>query len=323
MNLHGNQSSRRSGFTLIELLVVIAIIAILAAILFPVFAQAKFAAKKTVALSNCKQLALGLQMYSPDYDDHYPVRYLDGQSDTYSPRRLIWKDAVYPYIKNGGRHENVDRTQQVADFSQGDGGVFQDPLNQASWSSRDMGDWGGVNGPVGAGDMTNRFPRGWATNNMLGNNELGMTPANYDAGAPDFWATNGNGGNQGILQTPAQDVILASQRVRYVGFDSTNLAYTSTVDGYPGQQADSYDPTYQYSVAVNHGAGMIVVGFVDGHAKAINAMKTVSDDMWDTYGPGAFGTSHDAGQDPGCFCAMGSGWILDQMAKIPVWRDKQ
>ena len=60
---------RRSGFTLIELLVVIAIIAILAAILFPVFAQAKLAAKKTTALSNAKQIATANFIYMGDYDD--------------------------------------------------------------------------------------------------------------------------------------------------------------------------------------------------------------------------------------------------------------
>jgi len=62
----------KKAFTLIELLVVIAIIAILAAILFPVFAQAKLAAKKTTSLSNQKQIALGIIMYAADADDHYP-----------------------------------------------------------------------------------------------------------------------------------------------------------------------------------------------------------------------------------------------------------
>ncbi|MFZ4507266.1 MAG: prepilin-type N-terminal cleavage/methylation domain-containing protein [Fimbriimonas sp.] len=60
---------KRKAFTLIELLVVIAIIAILAAILFPVFAQAKESAKRTSELANMKQLALGNIMYSADYDD--------------------------------------------------------------------------------------------------------------------------------------------------------------------------------------------------------------------------------------------------------------
>jgi prepilin-type N-terminal cleavage/methylation domain-containing protein len=61
---------KKTAFTLIELLVVIAIIAILAAILFPVFAQAKMAAKKTAALSNAKQIATANMMYMGDYDDH-------------------------------------------------------------------------------------------------------------------------------------------------------------------------------------------------------------------------------------------------------------
>jgi len=64
--------SRRRAFTLIELLVVIAIIAILAAILFPVFARARAAARKTVGLSNLKQIALGTLMYAQDYDEHWP-----------------------------------------------------------------------------------------------------------------------------------------------------------------------------------------------------------------------------------------------------------
>ena len=63
---------RRLGFTLIELLVVIAIIAILAAILFPVFARAREKARQTQCLSNYKQLALAVQMYIQDYDGVYP-----------------------------------------------------------------------------------------------------------------------------------------------------------------------------------------------------------------------------------------------------------
>src|SRR2546430_2013354 len=70
----------RRGFTLIELLVVIAIIAILAAILFPVFAQAKEAAKKTADLSNTKQIALATLMYMGDVDDMYPML-RNGMSD--------------------------------------------------------------------------------------------------------------------------------------------------------------------------------------------------------------------------------------------------
>ena len=74
MNL--SSRSRTSAFTLIELLVVIAIIAILAAILFPVFAQAREKARQTSCLSNMKQIGLGLLMYTQDYDEQFPPRRL-------------------------------------------------------------------------------------------------------------------------------------------------------------------------------------------------------------------------------------------------------
>jgi len=86
------------AFTLIELLVVIAIIAILAAILFPVFAQAKAAAKATQSLSNTKQIGIAQQMYIADYDDTYTIRRYCLQT---TPRTLYsWKQAMYPYMKN-------------------------------------------------------------------------------------------------------------------------------------------------------------------------------------------------------------------------------
>ena len=66
---------RPRGFTLIELLVVIAIIAILAGILFPVFAKARASARKTTGLSNLKQIGAALTMYTADYDEHLPNRW--------------------------------------------------------------------------------------------------------------------------------------------------------------------------------------------------------------------------------------------------------
>jgi prepilin-type N-terminal cleavage/methylation domain-containing protein len=85
------------AFTLIELLVVIAIIAILAAILFPVFAQAKLAAKKTSALSNVKQTTLGVIMYTGDYDDMYPM---GSGACWWYPTDGGWSLDTRPYIKN-------------------------------------------------------------------------------------------------------------------------------------------------------------------------------------------------------------------------------
>jgi prepilin-type N-terminal cleavage/methylation domain-containing protein/prepilin-type processing-associated H-X9-DG protein len=97
--------SRTNGFTLIELLVVIAIIAILAAILFPVFAQAREKARATDCLSNLKQIALADLMYTQDYDGHYPTNYLPGPGYWCSPmddptQQPNWWSELQPYVKN-------------------------------------------------------------------------------------------------------------------------------------------------------------------------------------------------------------------------------
>jgi prepilin-type N-terminal cleavage/methylation domain-containing protein/prepilin-type processing-associated H-X9-DG protein len=92
----------RSGFTLIELLVVIAIIAILAAILFPVFAQAREKARQTACLSNTKQIGTGLMMYVQDYDELYPIAIPDNVPPINggTSARLPIEDQFGPYIKN-------------------------------------------------------------------------------------------------------------------------------------------------------------------------------------------------------------------------------
>ncbi len=119
--------SNVKGFTLIELLVVIAIIAILAAILFPVFAQAKMAAKKSLALSNTRQMATGMIMYAADVDDNLPLMgsinattgtYLNsfwstpsyrlhsvpagwGVNSTFAASDAVaWHNSIFPYTKN-------------------------------------------------------------------------------------------------------------------------------------------------------------------------------------------------------------------------------
>jgi len=108
----------RRGFTLIELLVVIAIIAILAAILFPVFAKAREKARTASCASNLKQLALGVIQYAQDYDETFP-RYYSGYCDagscpppipedpsfnylggTYNRYYDSWPSKIYPYVRN-------------------------------------------------------------------------------------------------------------------------------------------------------------------------------------------------------------------------------
>jgi len=98
-------TTRKRGFTLIELLVVIAIIAILAAILFPVFAQARESARKTSCLSNHKQAGLGQLMYLQDYDETFVLYATFGENllrdnGTVYRNYLGWPAEIQPYVKN-------------------------------------------------------------------------------------------------------------------------------------------------------------------------------------------------------------------------------
>ncbi len=99
---------RHQGFTLIELLVVIAIIAILAAILFPVFAQVRASARKTACLSNTRQLGSALSMYAQDNDETYPTLVLVGSA----PSNLAYdiSTALHSYINNEEVFFCPDRT---------------------------------------------------------------------------------------------------------------------------------------------------------------------------------------------------------------------
>lgn len=92
--IHNGTALRRSnGFTLIELLVVIAIIAILAAILFPVFGRARENARRSSCQSNLKQLGLGIMQYTQDYDERYPMAATENWN-------VNWPSMIQPYIKS-------------------------------------------------------------------------------------------------------------------------------------------------------------------------------------------------------------------------------
>lgn len=110
----------RRGFTLIELLVVIAIIAILAAILFPVFAQARATARRTSCLSNLKQITTGMMMYVQDYDERFPSWNWGffcngGNNGAARDSAAFWTMAIYPYVKNTGVYRCPDDILQWND----------------------------------------------------------------------------------------------------------------------------------------------------------------------------------------------------------------
>lgn len=127
----------KKAFTLIELLVVIAIIAILAAILFPVFTQAKAAAKKTAAISNQKQISLGFMMYTDNYDSQYPrrsgceagtslnpalntgttVRCGGAAGFGHSMTWQTWQKYVMPFVKSVQLFEHPTRTKNATEWN--------------------------------------------------------------------------------------------------------------------------------------------------------------------------------------------------------------
>lgn len=138
----------QKAFTLIELLVVIAIIAILAAILFPVFAQAKQAAKKTTDLSNMKQTATGVAIYLNDFDDNYPL-YQSGDFSNWPASTRLWSSVLVlgPYTKNYDLLLSPGDPRLAApaasDYTYGGAGIpVSRPWHQLSYLSNSFTNWG-------------------------------------------------------------------------------------------------------------------------------------------------------------------------------------
>ena len=268
------------AFTLIELLVVIAIIAILAAILFPVFAQAKSAAKRTAELSNVKNLALGQTMYMSDFDDNLVLMY---QANWSRPRYeiILWKDSIYPYIKNGGL-PILPPGQFYSRAQQNDGGIFGAPTYDGTWQRFQD------SGATYFGDTSSRFPRGWALNADAGKNEnLGDVSSieSEDAtvwgrtftwnGDPNIYV-RGGGGMYNSLENIAGTAMMAGTRTPFPALNSRYFSYRC--DEYWCGAANS-----QVSYGRGSGSRMVMMAFFDGHAKSINGFKTFADDNWGMY----------------------------------------
>jgi prepilin-type N-terminal cleavage/methylation domain-containing protein len=253
----------RKAFTLIELLVVIAIIAILAAILFPVFARAKEAAKKTASLSQMRQLSAAVMMYAGDVDDYFPPASMRTSNPADTP--IIWTQILDSYVKN--------KDLFVAAGSDG--------TASTNWDTRRTQS-------VGYSDATGVDPNSTAIPGAAGPGTEGFTTAVNFSAAEDSVRTglfavtpNGPKGDtvskhRGYVFNPyngmnspdgdyAKGLPMISDRDLVI--DPLDKNYPNS----PSLSAGALKPIYARYMPTLSGGGTTPVIFADGHAKSFSA----------------------------------------------------
>jgi prepilin-type N-terminal cleavage/methylation domain-containing protein/prepilin-type processing-associated H-X9-DG protein len=249
----------RQGFTLIELLVVIAIIAILAAILFPVFAQAKEASKKAVAISNQKQIGLAFMMYVNDHDDVLPnLTWADSfvERNPTIPTGFgafwngsqAWPISLIPYHKNDTKNGNTNsflispNDQTKPNMTKPDFKVMLQAVNWPNWDQYTT-DWK-INSRV--------FPLSFCSNYALSYNWTEVAPGEWNSVWVGPRATTS-------IQSPANTVLVTEYGQGIAGsYQATVYSNYYCMLGYGG--VDRWKSGRRYSEGRTF-------SFADGHAK--------------------------------------------------------
>lgn len=279
---------RKSGFTLIELLVVIAIIAILAAILFPVFAQAREKARELTSLSNEKQLGLAFVQYLQDYDQTYPL------TELYEFNGGSWCNEILPYIKdldvftapedsvdipgglwghsisysvNGWQGSTVLPAGNVSNYTYGVV-ALGDCWALVNSNSGDCAGSGYING--GAVAVLDSKVQEPAASILLAENF--SSDVKYSAGygwlgingSGDFWATNVFLGSQNYGVGDAGDQ----------GFPINIPNDVGTTPGEPWPSGITGGVSAHYSGTARTNSAMAMFCFCDGHVKAMHPADT-------------------------------------------------
>lgn len=237
--------SRKRGFTLIELLVVIAIIAILAAILFPVFAQAREKARAISCVSNVRQMGTAAVMYAQDYDEQYPGMW------QWSPLAIY---AHAPYILPPGI--TVQQAYQVCQTCPyvKNGEVYKCPDHKNEYGQGLYGSYGYA------------YPTMWGAYPPIPNSAYG-------------WPT---GPNMAEFQRPA-DTVMITDTTAANGTTCNLTTYPAIYSLCGEKNGYAYPYVYQptsnpYSAPLPIHSGMVSVAFVDGHVKAMKVEPLFN--MW-------------------------------------------
>lgn len=234
--------SRFRGFTLIELLVVIAIIAILAAILFPVFAKAREAARKTTCISNLKQMGTAVMMYVQDYDETYPIANQEADRiPNQQPHSFMGSggrfphlvDVVAPYTKNEAMFRCPSKNQPVV--RDATGWVISGGGGSYGYRCFDVG---GVPGNVGVGPNNGGANRTADLGAILFTNQcaaLGYPTPTSSAG----WSACGIA--MAAINTPADDYLIFCNTfgVHY-GESDSNVTSGKAIGGTPTVYMDGH-----------------------------------------------------------------------------------
>jgi prepilin-type N-terminal cleavage/methylation domain-containing protein len=289
---------KRRGFTLIELLVVIAIIAILAAILFPVFAQARVAAKKTVAISGQKQIALGAMLYVAEFDERLPMR-----------SGCEAGSSINPALKNS--------PTVPGGVGCGGSGPYYSSMTFQTWQKYFMPYVKSIE--IFFHPMREKNAFQWNTNGQVLNSyvmNLGMTGAVVPANpVSDFVTTPYHGGTLSGINSPSESLLFAEMPNQYAIPHVVSPPPGALVPGanaqvgYPLAIREFWEAQFYKTVTANPrcqlltprqiepaGAGPaqgVVVGFADGSAKFLKVdaflAKTPSAAQYGIPFPGTFG----------------------------------